>query len=139
VPVREFFTGPGQTVLQRGEMVVSIDLPIPQERVGAAFARLTRRRGVDLATISACCLVKASGETLFAYGAAAPRPILVSDDSGLLADPELDPESKDALLSRLIAQASPISDLRGSRKYRLGMLLVMSRRSLETALNRLNG
>ena len=35
-------------------------------------------------------------------------------------------------------QASPISDVRGGRDYRLAMLDVMSRRALDTALNRLN-
>jgi carbon-monoxide dehydrogenase medium subunit len=139
VPVSDFFTGPGQTVQQRGEMVVSIDLPIPQEKTGAAFARLTRRRGVDLATVSTACRVTASGRVSFAYGAAAPRPILGADESRRLADPELDPRERDALLARLIAQTSPISDLRGSREYRQAMLLVMSRRSLEKALDRLKG
>jgi carbon-monoxide dehydrogenase medium subunit len=138
VPVSDFFTGPGQTVLQRGEMVVSTDLPIPQEKTGAAFARLARRQGVDLATISTACRVTASGEVSFAYGAAAPRPILATDESGRLADPDLDPREKDASLARLITRTSPISDLRGSREYRQAMLLVMSRRSLEAALRRLN-
>src|SRR3990170_4494451 len=115
VPVNEFFLGPGQTVLRRGELVESLDLPLPQEKVGAAFARLTRRRGVDLATVSACCLVKASGLTLFAYGAAGPRPFLVSDDSGRLADPYGDPQEKERILQHLISYARPISDVRGSR------------------------
>ena len=56
-----FFVGPGKTVLERGEIVSSIDLPIPDSPVGAAFGRMTRRRGVDLATINLCCLVTGSG------------------------------------------------------------------------------
>ena len=62
VPVAEFFTGPGRTVLSRGEIVSSIDLPIPEGRTGAAFTRLTRRRGVDLASLTVSCLIKQSGE-----------------------------------------------------------------------------
>ncbi|TMB96303.1 MAG: xanthine dehydrogenase family protein subunit M, partial [Chloroflexi bacterium] len=65
----EFLVGPRQTVLQRGEVVTSIDLPIGTERRAATFVRITRRRGVDLATVSLCCLVDASGSTRFAYGA----------------------------------------------------------------------
>ena len=61
VPVAEFFTGPGRTVLSRGEIVSSIDLPIPEGRTGAAFTRLTRRRGVDLASLTVSCLIKESG------------------------------------------------------------------------------
>ncbi len=137
IPVNEFFLGPGQTVLRRGELVESLDLPLPQEKVGAAFARLTRRRGVDLATVSTCCLVKASGKTLFAYGAAGPRPFLVSDESGRLVDPRGDPQEKERILQHLISHARPISDVRGSREYRWAMLWVMSRRALQAALDRL--
>jgi CO/xanthine dehydrogenase FAD-binding subunit len=133
VPLEDFFTGPGQTVLKRGEIVESIDLPLTAGRTGAAFARLTRRRGVDLATVNLCCLVNPSGETRFAYGAVGPRPFLVRDSSGLLAGPR----EKEAALQRLIAQASPISDLRASREYRLAMLMVLSRRALDTAIDRL--
>ena len=65
VPLREFFTGPGRTVLERAEVVESIDLPLPAGPRGAAFGRMTRRRGVDLATINLCCLVKPFGRDVF--------------------------------------------------------------------------
>jgi CO/xanthine dehydrogenase FAD-binding subunit len=136
VPLSEFFVGPGQTVLQRGEIVASIELPRPQTPVGVAFTRLTRRRGVDLATINVCCLVEAAGVTRFAYGAVGPRPLLVADESGHLADPTVDEQIKEQLLKQLIGRASPISDVRASREYRLAMLFVLSRRALQTALNR---
>ena len=50
LPISEFFTGPGRTALGPAELVTSIDLPLPTAPLGAAFMRLTRRRGVDLAT-----------------------------------------------------------------------------------------
>jgi CO/xanthine dehydrogenase FAD-binding subunit len=137
VNLNDFFVGPRQTVLQPGELATSIDLPLTAERRGATFARITRRRGVDLATISLCCLVEATGRALFAFGAVGPRPFLVADDSGLLADPAAGEAAKDEVLRRLLTQASPISDLRGSREYREAMLLVMSRRALRSSIERL--
>jgi carbon-monoxide dehydrogenase medium subunit len=137
VSLADFFVGPGQTVLQPGELVTSIELPAATERRGSAFARITRRRGVDLATISLCCLVEANGHTRFAYGAVGPRPFLVGDDSGVLADPAADETAKDQVLRQLLTQASPISDVRGSREYRAAMLLVMSRRALRSSIERL--
>ena len=137
VNLGEFFVGPRQTVLQRGELVTSIDLPITAARRAATFARITRRRGVDLATISLCCMVEATGRTQFAYGAVGPRPFLVSDESGLLADPQADDAAKDEVLRRLLTQSSPISDVRGSREYREAMLLVMSRRALRASIEKL--
>ena len=79
VPLHQFFTGPGKTVLGRGEIVTSIDLPLPAGPIGAAFLRLTRRRGVDLATLTVCCAISSSGEVRVALGAVAPTPLLVID------------------------------------------------------------
>jgi carbon-monoxide dehydrogenase medium subunit len=137
VPVAEFLTGPGRTALDRGEIVESIDLPLPPRPSGAAFGRVTRRYGVDLATINLCCLVTASGEARLAYGAAGPRPFLVRDDSGVLTNADGDPGAWDPVLRRLLEQASPISDVRSSRDYRQAMLLVMSRRALRAAIERM--
>src|SRR4030095_16143605 len=69
VALTDFFTGPGRTVLSRGELVQSIDLPFPLVPTGAAFGRITRRRGVDLATINLCGPVAGTGESLLLFGA----------------------------------------------------------------------
>jgi CO/xanthine dehydrogenase FAD-binding subunit len=137
VPLRDFFAGPGKTVLRRGELLEFIDLPLPTVPQAAAFQRMTRRKGVDLATVNLCCLVKASGQVMFAYGAVAPTPLLVRDESGKLADPKVDRREKETILRELVANASPISDVRAEKDYRAAMLLVMSRRALKTAMERL--
>ncbi len=120
MPLHEFFAGPGRTVLAPGELVASIDLPLPTERTGGAFGRLTRRRGVDLAIVSLCCVVRKSGDMRFAFGAVGPRPFVVSTQH-------------DAPLDDVIRHASVISDLRASADYRLAMLPVLARRALSTA------
>jgi carbon-monoxide dehydrogenase medium subunit len=124
-------------VLAPGELVESLELPLPAGATGAAFGRITRRYGVDLATINLCCLVTASGETRFAFGAVGPRPFLVEDRSGTLARASAPPDARDAMLARLLGHAAPISDLRADRDYRLAMLEVMSRRALDSARARL--
>src|SRR5947207_14942544 len=40
VPVERFCTGPGQTVLERGEFLVAIRIPRPQPRTSDAYLRL---------------------------------------------------------------------------------------------------
>lgn len=137
VSLKDFFVGPGRSVIQRGELVESIDLPLPTVKQGACFQRLTRRRGVDLATINLCCLVKSTGETSFGFGAVAPTPLLVRDTSGKLADPHGDAREKEAILAGLVVRATPITDVRATKDYRSAMLLALSRRALATALGRL--
>ena len=67
--------------MTRGEIVESIDLPIPMVH-GAAFGRITRRRGVDLATINLCGLVdRSDGNARFAFGAVGPTAFVASDES----------------------------------------------------------
>lgn len=139
VPLAEFFTGPGRTALTRGELVESLDLPRPSAPVGAAFGRLTRRRGVDLAVINLCCLVTAGGETRVACGAVGPRPFLVREDHAGLTSRSALAVAPESMLHRLIAPASPITDLRASREYRSAMLRVFLRRTLQVAIDRLPG
>ena len=62
-----------------------------------------------------------------------------ADEGGTLANSMTSAAERDVALTRLIAKASPRSDIRGSSDYRLAMLLVMSRRSLRIATDRLNG
>jgi len=136
IPINDFFAGPGQTALARGELVLAVDLPVPTGPTGSAFGRLTRRRGADLATVSVCACVTGSGVTRLGFGAVGPRPLLVTDDSGLLADPAADPAARAGLLARLATAASPVSDVRASRDYRMRMLLVLSQRVLSAAITR---
>jgi carbon-monoxide dehydrogenase medium subunit len=138
VPIDDFIVGPGETALGRGELVVAIELPLPGRPVGAAYTRLTRRRGTDLASITLCCGVDAEGNTRLAYGSVGPRAFLVVDESGTLADPDLAGEDKAELLDRVFEQASPsVRSLRASPDYRLAMLRVLGGRALETAIARL--
>ena len=138
VALADFYTGPGRTVLAAGEIMSAIELPLPDAPRGSAFARMTRRRGVDLATVNLCCSVSADGVTRFAFGAVGPRPFAVRDDSGLLADASADPARQESALRNLAAQATPISNVRASREYREAMLLVLARRALLTARERLH-
>ena len=137
VPVAEFFTGPGRTVLSRGEIVSSIDLPIPEGRTGAAFTRLTRRRGVDLASLTVSCLIKESGEATSRLRGGSANAGGDEDDGAFVAEFRRQSSLTDATLDRLIAHASPISDVRASRDYRLAMLRVFIRRAIKKALDRL--
>jgi CO/xanthine dehydrogenase FAD-binding subunit len=139
IPLKEFFKGPGQTVLQRGEIVTALRLPLPEDGTGAAFYRITRRRGVDLATVNGACLVRPSGQATFAFGAAAPRPFLAHEPSGRLSDPQIAQANQETLFHKLLEQASPISDVRASKEYRQAMLLVVARRALKIALARRQG
>jgi carbon-monoxide dehydrogenase medium subunit len=137
VPLADFFTGPGRTVLARGELVSFIELPLPTAPSGGAFGRVTRRRGVDLATVNLVVVVASDGEARCAYGAVGPKPFLVTDASGALGRRNGDPKARRAAIEAIAAHAAPISDVRGSREYRRAMLTVMTERTWQRAIDRL--
>jgi CO/xanthine dehydrogenase FAD-binding subunit len=131
----EFFLGPRRTLCGPGELVTRIDLPRPAPGSGSAFRRLTRRRGVDLATVSVAAGVGPDGGLVLGMGAVGPRPLRaqspdrvdVADDAAL-----------DRALDQLLAVATPISDVRGSREYRVATLRVLTKRAVLAAADRRN-
>jgi CO/xanthine dehydrogenase FAD-binding subunit len=140
IPMAEFFVRSRETTLRRGELVMAIELPVPAEPMGAAYLRLTRRRGTDLASITLCCGVERSGTTRLAYGSVGPKPRLFTDASGVLADPAAAEDAKLAILVGMLEAASPSPrSVRASPEYRLAMLRVLALRGLRAAVERLQG
>jgi carbon-monoxide dehydrogenase medium subunit len=129
IALEDFFVGPGLTQLSRGELVTSVELPIPTTTIGSAFARVTRRRGVDLASVNLACVLEPSGTARFGFGAVGPTPLL-----GVATRREL--ASGDGW-DRLLAVTSPISDVRATENYRRAMLHVHSRRAFDAAVDEL--
>ncbi|MGQ0607847.1 MAG: FAD binding domain-containing protein [Chloroflexota bacterium] len=140
IPIAEFFVRSRQTTLLRGELVTSIELPVPAQPIGGAYLRLTRRHGTDLASITLCCGVERSGVVRLAYGSVGPKPLLFTDESGVLADPVASQDAKRQVLERMLAAAAPSPrSVRASPEYRLAMLRVLALRGLQAAMDRLRG
>jgi carbon-monoxide dehydrogenase medium subunit len=138
LPLDAFFVRSGHTTLGQGELVTAIELPLPTLRTGATHVRRTRRRGHDLASVTLCCAVDEAGVTRVAYGSMGPRPYLVVDDSGCLADAATSEHEHAALFEELFRDARPSpGSMRASPEYRLAMLRVLAARALHTARERL--
>ena len=137
VAVDDFIIGPGKVDLQPTELVTSIEIPISATPIAAAYTRMTRRRGTDLASITLCCGVDATGTTRLAYGSVGPRALLVIDNSGVLADPAASDEAKAPVLASMFSAASPSpKSMRAGPEYRVAMLPVLGARALRTAIER---
>jgi carbon-monoxide dehydrogenase medium subunit len=138
IALDDLFVRSGQTTLAADELVTGLELPVPPRRLGATHVRRTRRRGHDLASVTLCAAVDDAGVTRLAYGSVGPRPVLETDESGVLADPTAPAEARAAVLERIFAGASPSPrSMRASPEYRLAMLRVLATRALRTAIARL--
>jgi CO/xanthine dehydrogenase FAD-binding subunit len=124
----DFFVRSGVTALQPGELVTAIEVPIPSSPEGSAFARRTRRRGHDLASVTMAVAVDEGGGTRLAYGSVGPRPVVFLSAAG---EPPLE---------QWLARATPSpTSMRASPEYRLAMLRVLAARALAVAHARLAG
>src|SRR5262249_41041510 len=61
VALRDFFTGPGRTVLEGGELLTSLDLRALSG--GSAYRRFTYRSWMDLAVVGVAVWLKLSNST----------------------------------------------------------------------------
>jgi xanthine dehydrogenase FAD-binding subunit len=144
VPVEAFCTGPGRTVLERGELLVALHLPPPRRGFGAAYLRFIPRNEMDIAVAGAGAALQLdeSGTGVQAarisLGAVAPTPLLVPEAGDALAGATV--AEIDAAIARAaqLAQAAarPIDDMRGTAAQRMHLCAVLTRRSLRIALER---
>jgi CO/xanthine dehydrogenase FAD-binding subunit len=138
VPLDEFFVRSGVTTLESGALVVAIEVPKPPGPRGSVHLRRTRRRGHDLASVTLAVAVTSDGVTQLAYGSVGPRPVVVEDETGALADRAASDADKTRVLDGLFAAASPSpNSMRASPEYRLAMLRVLGLRGVAEAANRL--
>jgi CO/xanthine dehydrogenase FAD-binding subunit len=130
LPATAFFTGPGQTVLRPGELVTEVVLPRGTAWHGS-YLRLSRRRGMDLATVGvlvACTNHAKQPRCRIALCAVAPVPMRVPEAEALLeAAGGSGADGAGVAQAAEVARAScsPISDMRGSASYRRDMVGVL--------------
>jgi carbon-monoxide dehydrogenase medium subunit len=140
IPIDDVFVRSGITTLDRGELLLAIELPLPTGPRGSVHLRRTRRRGHDLASVTLTCAVSPDGVTRLGYGSLGPRPLLVTDETGVLADPGSPELARMERLEALFVDASPsVRSMRASPEYRLAMLHVLGLRALAIAIERLGG
>ena len=143
VPVEEFCTAPGRNVLDDREVLVSLNLPAPAPASGACYLRFIPRNEMDIAVAGAGVAVRlsngcfASGRV--ALAAVAPTPLLVAGAGAALQGQPVGRAAIAAAAAAAKAAASPISDMRGTAEYRGNLCEVLTRRALETAVERAGG
>jgi CO/xanthine dehydrogenase FAD-binding subunit len=144
VPVEEFCTAPGATVLQPGEFLLQVRVPPPPACFGAAYLRFIPRNEMDIAVVGAgaSVVLDESGahfvSARIALGAVAPTPLLVTEAGEVLAGKPVSVEAI-AKAARIVQSAArPITDMRGTAAQRKHLAAVLTRRALVKAIERAN-
>ena len=143
VPVEDFCTAPGQTVLEKGEMLVSIKIPAPQGNSSSYYLRFIPRNEMDIAVVGAgaSVVLDAAKERFIsariALAAVAPTPLFAEEASTLLAGKEISDSVIDEAAQAAQAISRPISDMRGTAEQRTHLVGVLTRRALNGAIQRI--
>ena len=139
VPIEQFFLGPRRTLLQPGEVLTEIIVPLRRDFT-ASFLRLGRRKALTLSIVNAAAGLAMDrqqvSEARIALGAVAPTPIRAYQAEQLLKGQKLTPQLFAEAAAVAATETSPISDLRASADYRRKISVVLVRRALEIALAR---
>ncbi len=138
IPIAEFFTGPGKTVLKQGEIVTSFTLPEQGERCAAAYHKHAIRGDTDISIV--CTGIRigldANGtvnKARVALGAVAPTPIRVKAVEDLLVGQKLTDDVVEQAARLAEKSVKPISDQRASAEYRKEMVYVNVRNMIREA------
>jgi CO/xanthine dehydrogenase FAD-binding subunit len=144
VPVADLFVGPGTTSAQADELLTSIRLPAPAAGSGSAYVRLEYRRQMEIAIVGVGCQLTLGADgaisgSRIAITALAPTIHRIPEAEQLLDGSDGGRETVHAVADAVAAASRPISDVRGSDRYRRAMAAVIARRAIGAALQRASG
>ncbi len=139
VPLEEFFLGPGQTVLGKGDLLVEVFVPQPAAQTRGSYQQLTVRKEMDIPIVNASCMLWLGARARcrrarVALGAVAPTPLRALRTEAALEGQTLNKEVIEQAAQVAAAESKPIDDVRASAEYRREMVKVLTRRALQATI-----
>jgi CO/xanthine dehydrogenase FAD-binding subunit len=129
VPINQFFTGVKKNILKKGEFVTSVIVPPIKDKWTGVYLKQGRRKEVDLATVGVA-VVCIRDEIRIALGAVAPVPVRAFKTEALFKGKTIDESLLEKAGKSVLAEVSPISDVRSSQEYRKEIINVLLKRAI---------
>ncbi len=143
IPVEDMCTGPGKNALTNGEFLVSLKIPLKNSEFSASYERFIPRNEMDIAVAAVASSIELSNGKVsscrVALAAVGPTPIFAKEASELLVGKEPTDENIRKVSEKAKDIASPIADMRGTIEHRKDLIEVLTRRTIEKALERAGG
>jgi CO/xanthine dehydrogenase FAD-binding subunit len=136
VPLDTFFLAPGRTVLKPGDVVVSINLPVPPKGFVGTYKKLGRNIIGDLSIVGVTVMAYPSKETpsgfrfRIALASVAPVPFEAHKAEAVLSEKKITEEQITKAALAAMESVTPIDDVRGSARYRSYMVRNLTREAL---------
>ncbi|WP_442482104.1 xanthine dehydrogenase small subunit [Aeoliella sp. SH292] len=126
VAISDFYLGYKELDLKSGEVLVSIDTPLPPADVELRLYKVSKRRDMDISTVTAAFWVRESNgkvvEARIAAGGVGPVVVRLGDAEQSLVGRALTLESMREAGRIARTEIKPISDVRGAADYRLQLV-----------------
>ena len=136
--VENVFAGVKKTSLHPGEIITSIEIPV-NEKMSSYWMRAAKRNENVISVVSVAVASEIQdnkfGKSRISLGAVAPTPILASQSSSKLSGSVINAETIEATARLAREECKPISDVRASAEYRRHMIYVLTKRTIEAAVN----
>ena len=142
IPLEDFFTGPGKTILGAKEILTKVIVPKPQENTGSAFKKIARVN-LDISKISCAVFLERKERVIkeirIAVGAAAATPVRAYQTEKALTGKEYDLTKIQKNLALIESDISPITDVRSTAEYRKEVAPILLKDTLKLAWERAGG
>jgi CO/xanthine dehydrogenase FAD-binding subunit len=144
LPLQDFFTGPGHTVMTAEEILTEVRIPWMPDATAARFIKLGQRRSMAISIVNLAARLTLAGDrkiaaARIALGAVAPTPVRALAAETVLIGKELSADLLGQAARQASQEISPISDVRASSDYRRRMTGVLVRRALTAVWDDLGG
>jgi carbon-monoxide dehydrogenase medium subunit len=139
LPLREFFRDYYETVLEPGELVTAVTVPLLPAASGASFVKFLPRTADDYATVAVAAIVtlepdgQRCHQARIALGSVGMTPLRARAAEAALVGQRLDEGVLRAAGAAAKTEVDPLSDHRGSAAYKREMVSVMVGRALTQA------
>lgn len=142
VAAEDFFLGTYHTLLEEGEILKEIRVPVPPAGSSYGFSKLKRKTG-DFATAAAAVQLQLSGDTCshinITLTNAGATALKATDAEQHLTGKVIDESMISAAAEKAMAICEPAEDLRGDVAYKTSMTGEMVRRAIRQAISRAKG
>lgn len=142
VPLEDFFVGPGETVLKKGELLVEIQVPPMPPDTKAIYLKHAIRGSIDLAIVGVAAIVtlepssNVCKDIKLVLGAVAPTPMRARKAEAIIKGKKIDDALIDKCAQVVSDESHPITDVRASYWYRKEMVKVFTRRAIKEAITK---
>ena len=140
LPLEQFFKGPGLNVLDSGEILTAILVPVPDSDSGVSYQHISARGKVDISAVCVGAMVRMERDICrdarIFLGAVAPVPMRAPKAEAKVLGEQLTEEIIETAGIAAFEESQPITDVRSSAEYRKKMVAVLTRRALTEARDR---